>query len=85
MDQLQIFWKFSSFGGERDWPLVTKLGQVDWKQKYGAFPMMKCKKELKKYSDCRNIAALYEMWVAESNGIVRIVAGSLEMAVSAHA
>jgi len=36
-------------------------------------------------SDCRNFRHLEEIGVAESNGVVKIVAASSEMAVSAHA
>jgi len=37
------------------------------------------------YSDCRNIPVLEEIRVAESNGVVIIVTGGSEIAVSAHA
>jgi len=37
------------------------------------------------FSDCQNIPILREIWVAESNGVVRVVVGGSEMAVSAHA
>jgi len=42
------------------------------------------KKEEKMYSDCRDIPVLWEIGVAEYNGVFRIAAGSSEMAVSAH-
>ena len=41
--------------------LFTKIGQADWKQKYDAFLAIKCKMELKMYSDCRNIDVLQKI------------------------
>jgi len=45
----------------------------------------KIQKKLKMYSNCGYIPVLYEFGVTESNGVVRIAAGSSEMAISAHA
>ena len=45
----------------------------------------KIQKKLKMYSNCGYIPVLYEFGVTESNGVVRIAAGSSEMDVSEHA
>jgi len=49
------------------------------------FWMQNTKKELKMYSDRRNIPAIEELVVGESHGVVRIAAGNSEIVVTAYA